>query len=222
MIVQSLTATYRCRCGAQFCYLCGLRWRTCTCPQHTQAVHQQIRHGEEQWRHAEHQMRQAEHQRRQAEWRERFIQEADNVARLRRELAVPNPSEHYLRPQTEQERHEVEAIFRAFYSRPVMNFAQIEQSARRLMATPTGVRANAEVSQTIAAMRDAREAEQEFRTEIRLGNHGRAAQNALLADIDDPHRNQARYTLRSIEVTRQHIFSDWYRDRQLAQERLAQ
>lgn len=28
-----LTWPHRCRCGAQFCYVCGQRWKTCGCPQ---------------------------------------------------------------------------------------------------------------------------------------------------------------------------------------------
>lgn len=28
---NTLTSDYRCRCGAQFCYLCGLVWKTCDC-----------------------------------------------------------------------------------------------------------------------------------------------------------------------------------------------
>ena len=30
--VDVLTSS-SCLCGAQFCYVCGLRWKTCTCPQ---------------------------------------------------------------------------------------------------------------------------------------------------------------------------------------------
>ena len=28
-----LTISTRCRCGAQFCYDCGEKWKTCDCPQ---------------------------------------------------------------------------------------------------------------------------------------------------------------------------------------------
>ncbi|RAH68861.1 Rcat domain-containing protein, partial [Aspergillus aculeatinus CBS 121060] len=29
----------RCRCGAQFCYRCGAKWRTCHCPQYERGNH---------------------------------------------------------------------------------------------------------------------------------------------------------------------------------------
>lgn len=30
-----LTPKIRCRCNAEFCYVCGLRWKTCNCPGQT-------------------------------------------------------------------------------------------------------------------------------------------------------------------------------------------
>ena len=32
MLLDGLTF-HRCRCGAEFCYVCGLRWKTCVCEQ---------------------------------------------------------------------------------------------------------------------------------------------------------------------------------------------
>lgn len=29
--LQILTVSTRCTCGADFCYLCGVKWKTCNC-----------------------------------------------------------------------------------------------------------------------------------------------------------------------------------------------
>lgn len=31
--ISLLTRTHRCRCGAEFCYVCGSKWKTCRCVQ---------------------------------------------------------------------------------------------------------------------------------------------------------------------------------------------
>ena len=30
--LQLLTESSRCICGAEFCYVCGAKWKTCSCP----------------------------------------------------------------------------------------------------------------------------------------------------------------------------------------------
>ena len=34
--MRQLTADFRCRCGAEFCYICGNEWRTCECDRYTE------------------------------------------------------------------------------------------------------------------------------------------------------------------------------------------
>ncbi|KIV83706.1 hypothetical protein PV11_05708 [Exophiala sideris] len=103
-----------CKCGAQFCYVCGVKWRTCHCTEFDEAN------------------RQADLARRRGERQATLDDEAAEIARAIADVEAVERQEAEERRRQQQEQEEIEAQLARLEEERVIQEAAWRQEAERL------------------------------------------------------------------------------------------